>query len=409
MTDKVSFIHCADLHIDSPFKGLSNIPEQQFKDIRESTFIALDNLVDLAISKRVDFILMVGDLFDQNQQSIKAQSRLTRAFEKLRDNSIDVFISYGNHDHVNGRLFDYDYPNNVYVFESEHVDNFIFKKDDVPLATIYGFSYVEREVLDNKANKFKTVTSTPYQIAMLHGSVSSNTDHDVYAPFQISDLTSKSFDYWALGHIHKRQQLNDEPLIVYPGNIQGRSIKETGEKGCYHVEISETNRQLEFFPLQYIRFEEITIQADHCKDPQELEVLVEKTMKQTSERFGKSIVRLHITSDSVLLEQWYRSSILDEIIDFINELNNREENWVFIQDVRVTYTGQWDKQLIKSGHSFLGELLHSFDTDEIMQNDLQSLFTHRQARKYLDHFTDEEKADIKQKAEDLLIYQLLKE
>src|SRR5690625_3427526 len=98
MANKISFIHAADLHLDSPFKGLTDLPEEIFTKVKESTFEALENLVQTAIDRKVDFILLVGDLFDHERQSLKAQVRLRRAFEDLMEHEINVYLSYGNHD-----------------------------------------------------------------------------------------------------------------------------------------------------------------------------------------------------------------------------------------------------------------------------------------------------------------------
>jgi len=98
MTRAVTFLHAADLHLDSPFKGLSDIHDEIFDDIRMSTFHAFDRLVDAAIENEVDFVLLVGDLFDNERQSLKAQLHLRDGFERLKNERINVYISYGNHD-----------------------------------------------------------------------------------------------------------------------------------------------------------------------------------------------------------------------------------------------------------------------------------------------------------------------
>ncbi|MCT2535554.1 DNA repair exonuclease [Aquibacillus koreensis] len=409
MSNKVSFIHCADLHIDSPFKGLSNVDEKQWNDMRESTFQVLDKIVDLAIRKEVDFILMVGDLFDQDQQSIKAQSRLTKAFEKLNHYNIAVYISYGNHDHISGRLFNYEYPKNVHVFPSEKISTFTYYKHGAPLVDIAGFSYEQRAVIDNKANEFKATGDTPYHIAMLHGSVHTNSEHDVYAPFQLSDLTHSGYDYWALGHIHKREVLKETPMVVYPGNTQGRSIKESGEKGCYYVELTKQQAELEFCPLQAIRFEEMDLKLDDCEHPQEIESILEKQMEELRKQYGKCVVRLHVTSNTDQMEQWLRSGYIDELKDFINEEFAKYSPWVIIQDIKVKQVMKIDKKALRENQPFFDELLQCFEADETLYEDLDSLFHHRQARKYIEPFSEEEKAEIKQLAEDLLIYQLIKD
>ncbi len=226
MAAQISFIHAADLHLDSPFQGLKQTPEHIFSEIRESTFAALNRLVQAAIDKQVDFLLLAGDLFDNEKQSLKAQVRLRRAFETLAHHNINVYLSYGNHDFTGGSEHPVTYPDNVFIFPDERINHFTYEKKGQKLANIYGFSYEKRAVHENKAVQFQVKgRHIPYHIAMLHGSLHSNTDHDVYAPFHISDLTEKAFDYWALGHIHQRQILKEDPYIIYPGNLQGRSRK----------------------------------------------------------------------------------------------------------------------------------------------------------------------------------------
>lgn len=99
---KLTFIHAADLHLDSPFAGMSNIPSLPFKRLKESTFQSAKNMFDLAIARSVDFVLLSGDLFDESNRSLKAQLFLRNQFLRLQTQGIDVFIIYGNHDHLGG-------------------------------------------------------------------------------------------------------------------------------------------------------------------------------------------------------------------------------------------------------------------------------------------------------------------
>src|SRR5690625_1617152 len=207
MVNRISFIHAADLHLDSPFKGLTNLPDTILSQVRESTFLAFDNLVTTAINKQVDFVILVGDLFDNEVQSLKAQVYLKKAFEKLQFHGINVYLSYGNHDFINGNIHPMKYPENVFIFPNKQVTSFTFEKNNQKLASIYGFSYETRSVTTNKTSEYMiSDESIPFHIAMLHGSVYGNKEHYPYAPFQLTDLMDKPFNYWALGHIHKQAQ-----------------------------------------------------------------------------------------------------------------------------------------------------------------------------------------------------------
>ncbi|WP_226038014.1 metallophosphoesterase family protein [Aquibacillus saliphilus] len=409
MNEKISFIHCADLHLDSPFSGLSHVSSKMFNDIRQSTFTALHSLVSLAIENKVDFVLIVGDLFDSEEQSLKALIRLKHAFEQLNKYDIEVYISFGNHDFLDGGNIDVDYPKNVHIFNEETVTYFTFNKKGKAVANIYGFSYKQRGVLANKSLEFNPTDENVYHIGMLHGSLASNTEHDVYAPFQLSDLINKEFDYWALGHIHKRQILKENPPVVYPGNTQGRSKKESGEKGCYYVELDNNQNRLEFKPLQQLRFENLEIDSSCCKQPQELEALIEEVATKTSTELGSSIITIHISSDSDHIEEWHQAGYIDEILDYINESNQEVEQWVFIRSYSIEKRVNVNKQELKQGQHFLGELLREFEGNLNIEEYLQPLLQHRQARKFLSPFSEEEQEQIRQEAEDLLMYQLLKE
>lgn len=405
MAEEISFIHAADLHLDSPFKGLSNLPEQIFNEVLESTFAALDQLIEVAISKQVDFVLIAGDLFDNEKQSLKAQIRLRRAFEKLESQSIHVYLSYGNHDYIKGNRYPVTYPENVSIFPGEKVTNFTFTKDGADVAQIYGFSYENRAVFERKAKAYKISDETiPYHIAMLHGSIVSNTEHDVYAPFQISDLVEEDFNYWALGHIHKREILKDNPPMVYPGNIQGRNRKETGEKGCYHVILKDKQAELSFIPLQSIEFQSKKIDVSSCKQVHDLEKQILREITSTK---GPQLIELTLTSDDPSLKEWERLKHVEDIVDLINETTVSGMNWKYIFRVSTDVKQVLIDEAMENGSHFIAELSHHLKETAILPY-IGELYQHKQARRYLKPLSNEEEQEIKEEAKQLLIQELLK-
>src|SRR5690625_3253207 len=176
MSKEISFLHAADLHLDSPFKGLAHMPASIFEQVRESTFAALDRLINMAIETQVDFLLIVGDLFDNEKQSLKAQIRLRTAFEALERHHINVYLSYGNHDYTKGNRHPVTYPDNAFIFPCETARHFVCPKDGQKIAEIPGFSHESRAVLTNKTGEDQVVDTTiPYHMAMTPGSVQRNT------------------------------------------------------------------------------------------------------------------------------------------------------------------------------------------------------------------------------------------
>ncbi|WP_099157343.1 metallophosphoesterase family protein [Virgibacillus ndiopensis] len=407
MQNQISFIHAADLHLDSPFTGLTRVPENIFKEIQESTFVALERLVETAIHKQVDFVLLVGDLFDNERQSLKAQIRLRKAFEKLKEYKINVYLSYGNHDYIKGNIHPIDYPDNVYIFNEETVNHYTYKRDGEELVSIYGFSYENRAVLTNKAKEYTIADENiPFHIGMLHGSIASNTEHDVYAPFRLTDLKEQYFDYWALGHIHQREILSEKPFVIYPGNTQGRHRKESGEKGCYHVTLNETTTNVTFMPLQSITFQSVTIDVSACKQPHQLEPLIDKTIQNMPNKSVSKLLSITVTTTNPEHKRWVNEGLFDDIVELLNESAAHQTNWFYIFRVNVDYKQSLSDSDLNKGDHFIGELLR-YTEDVSIHPYIAELYRHKQARKYIKAISEEEEQSIKNEAKQLLIQELL--
>ena len=406
MEKNLTFIHAADLHLDSPFKGLANIPEHIFSDVLKSTFTALDRLIEVAIERKVDFIILAGDLFDNERKSLKVQIHLRNAFEKLNHYDIYVYLSYGNHDYINGNIHQIEYPENVYCFPDEKVRYVTYERNGKSMAAIYGFSFENQAVKINKSLEYEIVDDTiPFHIAMLHGSLSSNAEHNRYAPFQLGDLIKKRFDYWALGHIHRRDILSTNPPVVYPGNTQGRHRKETGEKGCYHVTLTETDSELSFIPLQSILFNTFTVDVSHCSNITQLEMTLKTHMDKQLTNFPQ-LVHLTLLNEREEDFQGENKFVFEEMIDIINDTYVNQKNWLYIYRHTVMNKERKIEQSLIEGDHFIGELTTQLTRSPI-ESYLNHLYQHRQARKYLEPLSTEDIEKIREEAYDLLVNKLL--
>jgi exonuclease SbcD len=236
---RLRFIHAADLHVDSPFKGMAELPQKLRERVRESTFQSLKQLALLAIREQVDFVLISGDVYDLADRSLRAQIRFQKAMELLADRDIPAFIIHGNHDPEDGRAAKLTWPDQVHFFASDRVETVAVEKAGRGvIAHIHGISYKTAAVTENLALQFKAAEPFMYHIGLLHTNVDGDPGHDNYAPCSKGDLLSSGMNYWALGHVHTRKVLSHNPAIVYPGNLQGRSIRETGPRGCYVVDVN---------------------------------------------------------------------------------------------------------------------------------------------------------------------------
>ncbi|WP_345243078.1 DNA repair exonuclease [Pontibacillus salipaludis] len=408
MKPTLRFIHCADLHLDSPFKGIGlGLSSRLSQNIMESTFQAFERVISHALENEVDFVLMVGDLFDQDGRSLKAQIRLKKGFETLHKAGIEVFLSHGNHDHTGGSFYPVQYPANVTIFNEESVSTVPFYKNGEHAANIQGFSYSRRAIYEEKAAEYERTSEDVYHIGLLHGSIATNTDHDVYAPFRISQLNEAGHDYWALGHIHKRQILQEEPPVVYPGNIQGRHHKEDGAKGCYLVDLEDTETTLTFLPTHSVLFQQITFDVSHIHTLSELHDEVDKWKEENRKVYGPMIFKIkiegHLDGDEM------REEALNSLVDVWNDKEEEEEAWMWLQDIVVHSTPSWDREELKQGSHFVADLIRLIDESDEVDSMLAELTTHKQGRRYVGTFSEEEKKEIISEAESYLLKSLLQE
>lgn len=245
------FIHCADLHLGSRFKGLDSVNPEMAARLRQSVFDSFGRIVDKALNERVDALVISGDLYDDRNELPSTRAWLCRQLSRL---SIPVFICRGNHDVQTTWDESIPYPDNVHEFpmEPEKVDI----NDDVE---IIGVSYRERNETRNLATQMQG-TDGKFTIACLHCDIDSVSEGHPYAQCTLSDLRGRGVDYWALGHIHKRTVVSEQPYIVYPGNIQGRSFKAPGAKGAYLVTVTSGRvTGLDFFSTQGYIWKDILI------------------------------------------------------------------------------------------------------------------------------------------------------
>ncbi len=252
------FVHAADLHLDTPFEGVAEVSGVVAERLRDASLEAFDGVVRLAIDRRAAFVVLAGDLYDGAERGVRAQLRFLRGLGVLSAAGIPVFVVHGNHDPVGGWPGVREWPPGVTVFGSDLVGVVPVTRDGAVLARVYGISYGHREVTENLALRFRREEGPGLHIGLLHCNVGDDPAHGRYSPCSLDDLERAGMDYWALGHVHKRQVLREgRPWVVYPGNTQGRSPKpsERGAKGAsvVHVEGGEV-RSVEHVDLDQVRF-----------------------------------------------------------------------------------------------------------------------------------------------------------
>jgi DNA repair protein SbcD/Mre11 len=264
-----TFIHAADIHLDSPLTGLEQYEGAPVDKIRSATRDAFKNLVDTAIEREVAFVIIAGDLYDGDWKDYNTGLFFASQMVRLQKELIKVFLIRGNHDAASLITKELKLPENVIEFSIRQPESFVI--DSLGVA-IHGQGFASRSVEENLVKNYPKRKDGYLNIGILHTSATGREGHENYAPCSIDDMKEKGYDYWALGHIHLREALNDmNPVILFPGNIQGRHIKETGDKGCTLVTVEDGSIQsLTHLSLDVLRWELCEVDASGLESLDEI-------------------------------------------------------------------------------------------------------------------------------------------
>ena len=261
----MKFIHFADAHLDSPFRGLSFLPSKEFNQIYQAADQSLTRIVDLALAEKVDLVLIAGDTFDSAKPSPRSQLFFAQQIKRLTDAQIQVVMIFGNHDHMRREdLLVNQSPYFKLIGANEAVEKATFKTKDNFNYDVVGFSYLNNHITEDKIPDFPGKEHN-YTFGLMHAQEKeADSRKNVYAPFTVSEVQALNYDYFALGHIHARRNLSEKPWIVYSGNIQGRHINEMGAKGCYLGVIDENTKKtsIEFKTTGPILWQGVQVELD---------------------------------------------------------------------------------------------------------------------------------------------------
>ena len=259
------FIHCSDLHLDSPLLGLERYPGAPVEALRGATREALANLIDLAVARAVDFVVIAGDVFDGDWKDMNTGLFFNAQMRRLERVGIPVYLKRGNHDAASEVTRALTLPDNVHVFPAHAAHTF---RIDALRVALHGRSFADRAVPGDLAASYPDPVAGWFNIGVLHTSLGGYAVHDPYAPTSPDVLRGRGYDYWALGHVHAREVLQEcAPRIVYCGNLQGRHVGEAGPKGCELVDVEGGEIRAESVPLDVVRWRSIVLTIDGFDEP----------------------------------------------------------------------------------------------------------------------------------------------
>jgi DNA repair exonuclease SbcCD nuclease subunit len=228
------FLHAADLHLDSPLRGLERYAEAPVDAVRGATRRAFENLIQRARELRVAFVVLAGDVFDGDLRDFNSALWFAARLRELTTAGIRVYVLAGNHDADCKMTREIEWPSGVHAFATTAPETIV----DEPTGTVlHGQGFAKAATTANLASGYPMATAGAFNVGVLHTALDGREGHDPYAPCAKDTLISKGYDYWALGHVHRREEIARDPWIVFPGNLQARHARETGEKGATLVRV----------------------------------------------------------------------------------------------------------------------------------------------------------------------------
>ena len=246
------FLHAADIHLDSPLRGLDRYEGCPVDEIRGATRLALEQMVRLAVTERVAFVVIAGDVYDGDWPDHGTGLFFAKKMAELKDSKIPVFLISGNHDAKNKMTRELRLPDGVHLLDSGKPQTLRLADLDV---AIHGQSFATEKVSDDLAATYPAAIPGCFNLGLLHTSANGREGVARYAPCTVATLRGKGYDYWALGHVHTREELDARDVpIVFPGNVQGRHIREPGAKGCVVVTVEGDRTTRAFHPLDVLRW-----------------------------------------------------------------------------------------------------------------------------------------------------------
>ena len=417
-----SFIHCADLHLDSPFEGIHDVDPQVARVLRHSTFNSFERIVFLAIEREVDFIVIAGDVYDSADQSLRAQIRFHDFLKRASEAGIQCFLIHGNHDPLNSWDAKLDLPLNCHRFGGDSVTKLTATRNGDPLADIYGISFPTRDVNENIAVQFSRDGDAPFAIGVLHCNLGGDPNHDNYAPCNIDDLQRANMDYWALGHVHTRNVVSpQDPCVVYPGNIQGRSVRETGERGCYLVRVDHNFViDLEFLPTDVVRWFGPDDASLDVKNIDSFDLLLteltEVRERLRSKADGRaSIARIRLVGRSELHAQLLSLEVDRDLLGPLREDECDRPDSVWTESIQIATQPVIDIEQRRTVDDFVGDFLsiaHELRSNKNHDAVREMLLARTESQKVasaIDEFSDDELLEILDEAQLLGLDHLLQD
>ncbi len=358
----MKFLHAADLHIDSPLRGLDRNEGAPVGEIRGATRRAFSALIDLALAERVDFVVLAGDIFDGSWPDVGTGLFFFRELDRLvsEQNTIPVFIALGNHDAVSRLTSRMKWPKHIVRFSHDAPQSEVLEECNVVL---HGQSFAMEAVTIDLAASYPAAHPNRHNIGVLHTALGGHAAHARYAPTTLDILRSKGYDAWCLGHVHERAVIGRDPLILYPGNIQGRHVNECGPRGCYIIEKVDGGLRETFYPLDVVRWYVLPIDCADLESWDAALARIAHEFNTLSEISDERLICVRIEfSGNTKLNDEFRQSLADLRADAIRLAGERN---IWVESVRIKTRPPISRHTLAQRADLMADLLQSLESAHI--------------------------------------------
>ena len=298
---KFQFVHTADIHLDSPMKGLTQYEGVAVDRLRTATRDAFSELISKTIDSRPAFVIIAGDLFDGDWKDYNTGYSLVTEMSRLRMAEIRAYVLYGNHDAQSQITKRLRLPENVHEFSHKEVES--HRLDDLNVV-LHGRSYPRRDVQENLVQEYPSPIDGMFNIGVLHTGLGGLGGHANYAPCSLEQLVNAGYDYWALGHVHTRQILNEYPHVVFPGNLQGRHINEDGPRSASLITVEDGRVvDIEEWECDFVRWHRIEVPVEDCAEFSEVITAIGEKIDEFQDEKAEdhtNAVRIRLTGTTSL-------------------------------------------------------------------------------------------------------------
>jgi DNA repair exonuclease SbcCD nuclease subunit len=350
-----NFVHAADIHLDSPLRGLDRYEGAPADRLRSATRRAFENLVQLCLDEEAAFLLIAGDLYDGDWPDYNTGLFFLSQVGRLRAAGVPVYMVRGNHDAKSKLTASLRLPEGIHDLSTSKAET---KKIDEIGVAIHGRGYPKWDTQEDLSATYPAALDGYFNIGLLHTSANGRIEHATYAPCRVDGLASRGYDYWALGHVHNREILRQDPWIVFPGNLQGRHARETGPKGASIVTVTGGAVSVEHRALDDMRWVRCDVDAAEAASADDVMDLVRLSLKREAEGASGRLVGARVEvygateAHAVLVHDFdkYRQ----EIRAVANDLES-----VWVEKINLSTRSRVDLAALRDRDDPLGALLGS--------------------------------------------------